>query len=231
MKRTSGLNDLGRVLRERRARLELTQKQVADAAGPGFQSPYIAQIESGTIRKPSRERLEGIARGLRLSYEVLRDARDRALRPDGAPWTDEFDCVPASMPSEKTVGFGPRETLVGVHVVDSRIPGGEVWPNDAEWVDEVGAAANLVGIRVRGNCMADTVRDGEVVIVDRNRTGPELGKVVVWLKDGEWTLKRLRRHNGTWLLVPDNPAYEPIEIDPGQHEILGVVVRVVRPEP
>ena len=47
------------------------------------------------------------------------------------------------------------------------------------------------------------------------------------LEDGSVTLKRLRRENGRTTLVPENPAYRPIEVT-GDIRILGRVIGVLR---
>jgi ATP-dependent exoDNAse (exonuclease V) beta subunit len=46
--------------------------------------------------------------------------------------------------------------------------------------------------------------------------------------DGNATLKRFVRMGSTILLMPENPAYEPIPVNEGQMEILGVAVGVVK---
>jgi repressor LexA len=50
--------------------------------------------------------------------------------------------------------------------------------------------------------------------------------VVARLEDGAVTLKRLRRENGKIFLVPENPAYLPIEVR--EPRILGRVIGVLR---
>ena len=122
------------------------------------------------------------------------------------------------------------DTLVPVPLLDQRIPIGDSWPVEAEHIPLVKLNHGLVAIQVRGDCMAPRIVDGDVVIIDKDRL-PELGKVIVFWWQGDWTLKRLRRRNGKWWMVPDNPAFEPIEIDGKDVEPLGVVIRVVKPEP
>ena len=63
-----GVGDLGAFLREQRRQAKLSLRQLAEAAG--VSNPYLSQIERG-LRKPSAEILQQIAKGLRISAEVL----------------------------------------------------------------------------------------------------------------------------------------------------------------
>ena len=136
-------------------------------------------------------------------------------------------------PPEHNLFQGPDAELEAVRRMTrmtQRISASGEWPNDDEYVPASVVDPDCRAIRVKGDCMAPKIADGDTVIVDSTRQG-EVGKVIVWWSQSGWTLKRLRQRNGTWLLVPDNPAYPPIEIDPEQSHILGVVIRVVKPEP
>jgi transcriptional regulator with XRE-family HTH domain len=62
------VTDLGDFLREQREQARLSVRQLAQAAG--VSNPYLSQIERG-LRKPSAEVLQQIAKGLRISAEVL----------------------------------------------------------------------------------------------------------------------------------------------------------------
>ena len=72
---------------------------------------------------------------------------------------------------------------------------------------------------VRGNSMAPTILDGEIVIVSPTvvqENGVESGKVyAVWLACDEGaTLKRVQVLPEQWKLIPDNPEFETTEVDP-----------------
>ena len=62
------VGDLGAYLREQRENARLSVRQLASLAG--VSNPYLSQIERG-LRKPSAEILQQIAKGLRISAEVL----------------------------------------------------------------------------------------------------------------------------------------------------------------
>ena len=59
---------LGDYLREQREGARLSVRQLATLAG--VSNPYLSQVERG-LRKPSAEVLQQIAKGLRISAEVL----------------------------------------------------------------------------------------------------------------------------------------------------------------
>lgn len=83
-------------------------------------------------------------------------------------------------------------------------------------------------VRASGDSMINAgIHDGDVLIVDRSLE-PVDGKVVIAAVAGELTVKRLRLTAGKFLLVPENPKYKPLEVNPelGIH-IWGVVTKVI----
>jgi repressor LexA len=96
-------------------------------------------------------------------------------------------------------------------------------PVPADWT----AGGGCFALRVRGDSMRDAgILDGDTVVV-RNRRGND-GDIVAALLDGETTLKRLRLRGGRTLLMPENPAYAPIEVKTESAAIQGVVVGLLR---
>ena len=59
---------LGEFIREQRTGAKISLRELAKSAG--VSNPYLSQIERG-LRKPSAEILQQIAKGLRISAEVL----------------------------------------------------------------------------------------------------------------------------------------------------------------
>lgn len=91
--------------------------------------------------------------------------------------------------------------------------------------------ADHFALRVRGDSMTGAgILDGDLVIV-RAGPGAEDGDVVAAVLPGtaedEATVKRLRRSRGRALLVPENPAYDPIPME-ADARIVGRVVAVLR---
>jgi repressor LexA len=85
-------------------------------------------------------------------------------------------------------------------------------------------------LRVHGMSMKDAgIRDGDLLAVHRTPQA-ENGQIVVARVDGEVTVKRLRRDGGRVTLLPENPDFSPIKIDPehGDFYIEGIVVGTIR---
>src|SRR5438045_6824389 len=66
--RTVNVNQIGGYIRQQREQARISLRQLAQAAG--VSNPYLSQIERG-LRRPSAEILQQIAKGLRISAEVL----------------------------------------------------------------------------------------------------------------------------------------------------------------
>ncbi|MGI5268851.1 helix-turn-helix domain-containing protein [Nonomuraea sp. CA-218870] len=62
------VGSIGEYIREQRQQAKISLRQLAAAAG--VSNPYLSQIERG-LRKPSAEILNQIAKGLRISSQVL----------------------------------------------------------------------------------------------------------------------------------------------------------------
>jgi DNA polymerase V len=84
-------------------------------------------------------------------------------------------------------------------------------------------------VRVSGDSMIDVgIHDGDILVVDRSETAAH-GKIVVAALDGEMTVKRLHLKGGRCRLVPENKAFQPIQVGTEQDlQVWGVVVGVVR---
>ncbi|MBR5390726.1 MAG: transcriptional repressor LexA [Clostridia bacterium] len=85
----------------------------------------------------------------------------------------------------------------------------------------------MFALQVRGESMIGAgILDGDIVLVRRQNTAIS-GQIVVALLGDEATVKRLRlAKDGVWLL-PENPAFDPI--DGRECTILGLVISLYRP--
>ena len=81
-------------------------------------------------------------------------------------------------------------------------------------------------LRVRGDSMINAgILSGDKVVV-RPQPSADDGQIVVARIEDEATVKRLRRRNGQFWLMPENDNYSPI--DGTNAEIIGIVKAVVR---
>jgi repressor LexA len=93
-----------------------------------------------------------------------------------------------------------------------------------EWLAEKGG--DIVAFRVQGQSMKDAyIQDNDLVLIKKTGQADPGQMVVARLGDGSITLKRLKRINGAFILVPENPDYEPITVP---FQLVGKVVGVLR---
>jgi repressor LexA len=98
----------------------------------------------------------------------------------------------------------------------------EIFPLPRELVGE----GTLFVLNVKGDSMIEAaICDGDWVVV-RQQPDAENGDIVAAMIDGEATVKTFRRSDGHVLLMPQNPAFDPIPGDDAS--ILGKVVAVLR---
>ncbi|MBS0558333.1 MAG: repressor LexA [Proteobacteria bacterium] len=83
-------------------------------------------------------------------------------------------------------------------------------------------------LRVHGHSMRDAgILDRDLIAVHRT---PEArnGQIVVARLDGEITVKRLSRTRSRIVLLPENPDFDPIEVNADDFAIEGIYVGVIR---
>jgi len=83
-------------------------------------------------------------------------------------------------------------------------------------------------VRVAGESMREAgIHSGDVLIVDR-ALPPSDGSVIIAIVNGELTVKRLSKRQGTLMLVPENQQYPPLPItETTAFEVWGVVTYVI----
>lgn len=85
-------------------------------------------------------------------------------------------------------------------------------------------------LRVVGLSMRDAgILDGDYLAVHRTATADD-GQIVVARVDEDVTVKRLKRTRDRIVLLPENPDFDPIEVDPSRHAfaIEGRYVGIIR---
>lgn len=151
----------------------------------GFGSPTAAYEHLRLLeKKGALELLPGLSRGIRLKDET-------AIAP---------------------------EDLLGLPVV-GRVAAGSPILSDPNFEDRYQVDRRLFRpkpdflLRVRGDSMRDVgILDGDLAAI-RATPSVENGQIAVVRLDDEITLKRLRRRGDTAWLYPENPDYEPIEVN------------------
>jgi len=95
----------------------------------------------------------------------------------------------------------------------------------ARWLREQGLdPATLSAIRVEGDSMEATLRDGDEILVDRTPRPLRDGIHVIRTGDALLVKRLDTGRPGAIALVSDNPAYRTIELSPEEVEVVGRVV-------
>lgn len=82
-------------------------------------------------------------------------------------------------------------------------------------------------MEVKGDSMLDAgIHSGDIAVIEK-RYMANVGELVVAVVDNEYTLKRLGKEDGEYVLIPENKSY-PVIRPKGQFEIYGAVVGIVR---
>ena len=159
----------------------------------------------------------GAAVGLRSTASVsyhLQQLQDKGLLQGSGSKGKKRAIVTSTRPGQIPV--------VGVVTAGLPILAVENQEGTMAWEGDPGCFA----LRVRGESMINAgILDGDKVIVRPQQTADD-GQIVVARIGDEATVKRLSLKKGEVWLLPENPAFEPI--DGSEAEIIGVVKGVFR---
>jgi repressor LexA len=167
--------------------------------------PTVREI-AGATRLSSPATIHAYLGRLQARGALLRDGRAWKLAGDGGEMVVPLvGMVPAGPALEMFESLGDEVAL-------------------PEWMAERGG--DIVALRVQGQSMKDAyIQDNDLVVIRKTGQADPGQMVVARLQDGSITLKRLKRGRDGYLLVPENPDYEPIT-EPFQ--LVGKVVGVLR---
>lgn len=71
------------------------------------------------------------------------------------------------------------------------------------------------------------IQDGDILVVNR-ALSPTSGKIIVAVLNGEFTVKRVVIKGEELFLMPENPRFAPLKIDPqSDFQVWGVVTYVI----
>ena len=159
----------------------------------------------------------GAAVGLRSTASVsyhLQQLQDKGLLQGSGSKGKKRAIVTSTRPGQIPV--------VGVVTAGLPILAVENQEGTMAWEGDPGCFA----LRVRGESMMNAgILDGDKVIVRPQQTADD-GQIVVARIGDEATVKRLSFKNGEVWLLPENPAFDPI--DGSEAEIIGIVKGVFR---
>ncbi len=209
------------VTHDPRARLlDLATERGASLSGLseliGRNSTYLQQfIRKGSPRKLEETDRRTLARFFGVDESELGAPEENSSAPVVKPLRGDWVDVPR-LPLGASAGPGAlalEEMPIGAFRFAAR------------WLREQGLdPAMLSAIRVEGDSMEATLRDGDEILVDRSPRPLRDGIHVVRIGDALLVKRLDLARPGVVALVSDNPAYRTIELDPGEVEVIGRVV-------
>ncbi|NJD05120.1 MAG: translesion error-prone DNA polymerase V autoproteolytic subunit [Methylococcaceae bacterium] len=140
-----------------------------------------------------------------------------------------------SSPPADALRFAASQAVRRHPLFSSQVPAGGPTAGDDHVDDDIDLNEHLVQhpnatffVRVKGDSMIGAgISDGDLLVVDRS-VEPRNGQIVVAAVNGEQTVKRLKIEQRQVWLMPENPAYRPLEIGDGMDLVIwGVVAHAV----
>ena len=182
----------------------------------GRNSTYLQQfIRKGSPRKLEENDRRTLARFFGIDEAELGAPEDNSLSAGVKPLRSEWIDVP-----RLALGASAGPGLLA----GEELPIG-AFRFGARWLREQGLdAAQLSAIRVEGDSMETTLRDGDEILVDRTPRPRRDGIHVVRAGDALLVKRLDTGRPGVIALVSDNPAYRTIELAPDEVEVIGRVV-------
>jgi transcriptional regulator with XRE-family HTH domain len=177
----------GFVIRRLRQERGLTQLELAQASGVG--RPNLSRIELGQHKRASREMLEKFARGLSMPVDELSDAiYKKTFEPKAKDALDLLKKLQVELQSVPVYSDFP------FHAGSAMEPTEYVYRAIAK-----GVKHHIEGYKVVGTCLTPVVEDGDLIIVDRERS-IDNGDIVACIVDGELHIARVQKvANDLWL--------------------------------
>ena len=205
--------------------LKLIQRAIAQTGAPptraeiatelGFRSANAAEEHLQALsRKGVIELVSGTSRGIRLRGEALRDLNDDPDRQMMLPIAGLNQLL---LPLVGRVAAG-SPILAAEHVEQSYHLEPSLFQRRPDYL-----------LKVRGMSMRDAgIMDGDLLAVKTTKDVRN-GQIVVARLGDEVTVKRLRRHSDRIELLPENPDYPIILVNPGEpFDIEGLAVGLIR---
>jgi len=202
--------------------LELIQSAIANTGSPptraeianelGFKSANAAEEHLQALaRKGAIELVSGTSRGIRLKGNNLRTLQDSIAN------TLQQTISGFSLPLVGRVAAG-SPILAQEHVDQTYYVESSLFQRKPDYL-----------LRVRGMSMRDAgIMDGDLLAVQSTRDAKN-GQIVVARLGDDVTVKRYRRTSDRIELLPENPDFKTIVVEPGEpFEIEGLAVGLIR---
>lgn len=205
-------------IKKRRLELNLSQEELAEMTGYTSRSS-IAKIEKGLVDL-SQSKITLFAHALKTTPAYLMG------------W-EEDEKQPKKDNSTRLRKKGVKIPVLGEVIAGVPIEAIEDILDYEEITEEMAAKGEHFALKVKGDSMEPVFYADDIVIVRQQPTA-DSGDIVIALVNGdESTIKKLKLTDGGLMLIPANPAYEPMyytrkQIDSLPVSIIGKVVELRR---
>jgi repressor LexA len=186
----------------------MTQEQVAGLLGV-HRTTY-NRYEKG-LRSPDLETVSKLATIFGVTTDYLLGSKPNEQDPDQIRLIPLLGSVPAGTPIE------------AIEDIEEYI---DIYPRFVKH-------GELFALRVQGDSMEPDLRNGDIVVIEKQEY-VENGQIAVVRVNGEdFTIKRVKLSQKGLMLIPSNPAYDPVFFDSDQVAtlpvtIIGVVIEIRR---
>lgn len=190
------------------------------AAELGFRSPNAAEEHLQALaRKGVIELVGGTSRGIRLKSDTLRQLNEARLSQVGKQFSLPLPSLAQlTLPLVGRVAAG-SPILAQEHIDQTFVVESSLFARRPDYL-----------LKVRGMSMRDAgIMDGDLLAVQRAKDARN-GQIVVARLGDDVTVKRLRRTKAGIELLPENPEFEPIVVNPDEtaFELEGIAVGLIR---
>ena len=205
--------------------LELIQSAIASTGAPptraeiasilGFRSANAAEEHLQALaRKGVIELVSGTSRGIRLRGETLRSLNESRMKQFSLPLQS---LTRLALPLVGRVAAG-SPILAQEHIEQTYYFESNLFQQPPDYL-----------LKVRGMSMRDVgIMDGDLLAVKQTKDAKN-GQIVVARIGEEVTVKRFRRTKNRIELLPENPAFNIIVVEPGEpFELEGLAVGLIR---
>jgi len=205
--------------------LELIQSAIASTGAPptraeiaaelGFRSANAAEEHLQALaRKGVIELVSGTSRGIRLRSDTLRALNESRIKQFSLPL---HRLAQLALPLVGRVAAG-SPILAQEHVEQTYYFESSLFKQQPDYL-----------LKVRGMSMRDVgIMDGDFLAVKQAREARN-GQIVVARIGDEVTVKRFRRTRDLIELLPENPDFKTIVVEPGEpFELEGLAVGLIR---
>ena len=204
---------------------ELIQRAIANTGAPptraeiatelGFKSANAAEEHLQALaRKGVIELVSGTSRGIRLRSNAIRTLNESRLKQFSLPLQSLAQLV---LPLVGRVAAG-SPILAQEHIEQTYTFESSLFQMQPDYL-----------LKVRGMSMRDVgIMDGDLLAVKQSKEAKN-GQIVVARLGDEVTVKRFRRTKDLIELLPENPDFKTIVVEPGEpFELEGLAVGLIR---